>query len=384
MVKYKLYVRDQNFNRVAEIDDYSKLEIVLNFNMIGTWQLELPSNSNAAYELIKPQAGIIVLRNGQTLFSGPTKIVNRKWNKSGDKITVSGFDDNIFLQRSLAYPVTSGPPYTAQAYDVRTGKAETIMKAYLNANIGSGAQSNRKINITTDTDLGLGLTVTGRARFQTLMELFGGLALAGGDMGFKVVQSNNALLFTTYIPSDKTSTVIFSPLLGNLIDFEYTLTAPDENYVIAGGTGEGTARIFAEQGDSDSISVYGRMEHFIDSRDVSSTSELLQSVQNELVQMAEQTALSITPIETNAIQFGRDYNLGDKVTVVITQENDSGGQDIIQTIQDVIREVKFTIDKDGEVVSPFVGTPDTLSHNSINIFSKMKKMDKRIKNIERT
>lgn len=383
MVNYKIYVRDSNFNKVAEIDDYVKLDIILNFNAVGAWSIEMPTNNDAAYELIKPDAGIIVVRNGQTLLSGPATARNRKWSIDSDVLTITGVDDNIFLQRFLAYPVPSGPPYTTTDYDVRTGPVETVMKQYVNINIGSAAQSNRKINITNEVDRGQGLTVTGRARFQTLLDLFSNLSISGGDIGFKVVQVNNALQFQVYVPQDKSKSVIFSPLLGNLFDFEYNDTDPDVNYVLSGGMGEGTARLIVEQGDSLSISQFGRREEFLDKRDTSDVNEINQAIIEELTQKANQTSLSITPADTEAIQFGRDYGLGDIVSVVLTQPNDDGGQSALQTITDVLRQLKITISRDGEVISPLVGTPDSLAHPILGIFSKMKKFNKRLSNLER-
>lgn len=382
-MNYKLYVRDQYFNKVAEIEDFQKLEMTARFNAVGAWILELPTNCDAAREIVKPKAGIIVVRDGETLFSGPVNIRNRKWNIQDDTLTISGYDDNIWLNRFLAYPVPGGPPYSSQDYDVRTGKAETIMKAYVNANIGASAQANRKIDITTDVDSGLGTTITGRARFQTLLDLCSSLALSGGDLGFRVVQYNKALQFQVYQPIDSTQSVIFSPMLGNLLDFEYTDTDPETNYAIAGGTGEGKARVFTEKGDSNSISTYGRSESFLDKRDTTDTTELSQGVTEELAQKANQTSLTITPVDTDGVAFGRDYNLGDKVSVVITQPNNDGGQDALDVIQDVVRELKITTDGNGELISPMIGTPDSISHPILGIFSKMKKINKRISNLER-
>lgn len=405
-MKYKIYVRDQYFNRVAEIDDYQQLELKPSFNAVGAWQLTLPTNTDAANELIKPQAGIIVVRNGITLFSGPVNQKGRKWDANSDVLTVSGFDDMIFLQQHLAYPVPGGPPYTND-YDVRTGATETIIKAYVNANIGSGASTNRKINITTDTDLGRGSTVTGRARFDTLLELCASIALQGGDLGFKVVQVGNALQFQVYQPSDKTASVVFSPLLGNLLDFEYTETNPETNYVIAGGGGVGAARTIVESGDSNSISTFGRVESFLDQRDTTDITELNQAISGELSQKASQNSLNITPIDTDGIAFGRDYNLGDKVTVVLTKPNEvveietlyyyisafqtvpvdvekvKEIQEVFDTIKDVVRQLTITITPDGELITPNIGTPDSLYGTVPKIFKKMKQVNKRLSKLER-
>lgn len=407
MAKYKLYVRDSNFNKIAEIDDYVSLEMIPRFNAVGAWTLVLPTNCEAAKAIITPKAGIVVVRDGQTVFSGPAIQRKRNWSTSADQLTISGYDDMIVLQRNLAYPVPSGPPYTAQSYDVRTGPAETVMKGYVNDNIGANTRMERNANITMEPDKGLGLTVTGSARFGPLLDLLSSLALAGGDIGFRVLQIGTGLQFQVYQPIDNTKTAIFSPLLGNLLDFEYTDQDPDANYIFAGGAGDGTARIVVEQGDSNSISTYGRIEEFLDNSSTSDTNQLYQAITTELAQKANKTSLTITPNDTDGLTFGRDYNLGDQVSVVITQPNEIVEeeeinifvsfyqaesfvnersrviQEKLDVIQDVVREIKFTITKDGEVITPSIGTPDSISSRIPGIFTKMKKIDRRLSNIER-
>lgn len=379
MMGYKLYVRDQYFNRIAEIEDYQNCDMIIRFNSPGTWVLDIPTNCDAAQEFIKSKSGIVIVKDGKTLLSGPVTGRKRKWDKDGDRLTVNGFDDLIWLQRNLAYPVPLGPPYTAADYDVRTGKAESVMKAYLDSNIGVNARPERKMNITSAVDQGLGSTVTGRARFHTLLELFTSLALAGGDLGFRVVQVNNALQFQVYQPSDKTKSAVFSPLLGNLLGFEYSSEDPETNYTIVGGQGEGATRTLLEKGDSSSISNYGRIENFIDRRDTADSAVLIQAMDEELAQKAEKMSLSISPVDTELLIFGKDYNLGDKVSVILSQSDTSN----LVKISDVVREIKITLNNNVETIIPSVGTPDSVNSNVLGIFDKMKKINKRLSNLER-
>ncbi|MEH7511599.1 siphovirus ReqiPepy6 Gp37-like family protein [Gottfriedia acidiceleris] len=377
---YELYVRDQYFNRVAVIQDFQNFEAIIRFNAPGTWVLDLPTNCEAAKELVKKKSGVVVYKDGKPLLSGPVTGRNRKWSGGVDRLTVNGFDDLILLQRNLALPGFSGFPYSYNDYDVRTGKAETVMKAYLNANIGANARSERKVEITTQTDSGLGKTVTGRARFHTLLELFTSLALAGGDLGFRIIQVNNALQFQVYQPIDKSKTAVFSPLQGNLLEFEYSTEDPEANYTIVGGGGEGKDRIILEKGNSLSISNYGRIETFLDRRDTSDTIELTQSMDEELSSKAEKMSLSITPIDTEMLAFGTDYTVGDIVSVILADSNDVTS---IQKITDVVREIKLSLNQDGVMIVPNVGTPDSTSKKTSSIYDKMKRFNERLSHLER-
>lgn len=377
---YEIYVRNQNLERVAQVTDYQKLEIVQRFNEAGTWVLNgLPSDSPATEELLNQQAGIVVKRNDVTLFSGYVSRKNRHWNSDSDTVTVSGYDDTAILSHRLAYPVPAGPPYSSSDYDVRTGLAEAVMKQYVEVNIGTNASSERTVRgLAVELDRGLGGSVTGRARFHTLHELLKSLALAGGGLGYRILQVGSGLEFQVYQPTDKTSEVVFSPLLGNLLDFEYELINPEFNYVIAGGGGEGVNRKFVEEGNNGSISDFGRFESFKDQRNTTDTGELRQSLEEALSEGAEQTSLSISPIDTENIAFGKDYMLGDKISVVLTQGNEK-----LETIREVVREVKITVTQDGERISPVVGTSESLAHPVLGIYDKMKKLGKRLSNLER-
>jgi hypothetical protein len=404
---YQLYVRDENLNRVEPIDDYTRFDFIPRFNQPGSWVLELPTNTPAAKELIKPKSGVIVKKGKKTIFSGPVTSPKRKFDTESDNLTVSGSCDMIHIFRSLLYPASSGHPYDV-AYDVRTGNAESIMKAYLNDNIGANANPERKVPfLNTEVEKGLGKKVTGRMRFHNMVEKFAELALVGGSLGFRVVQVGKELQFQVYQPEDKTRTILFSPMLGNLLDFEYSTEAPEANYVIVGGGGEGADRLLLEKGDSASIAKYGRIESFIDRRDTTEIPELQQALDEELLDKGEKSGLSISPIDTEGMTFGKDYVLGDKVSVVLTQPNEvveietlhyflsafqSGStttrrafeiQEKLQVITDVIREVNISITPEGATVSPIVGTSESLAHPIFGIFDKMKKIRKRVNRLER-
>ncbi|AND39551.1 siphovirus ReqiPepy6 Gp37-like family protein [Cytobacillus oceanisediminis] len=402
---YHLFVRDANFNRVEPIEDFTSLEIIQRFNSVGSWMLEMSTDSKAAKEIIKPKSGIVVVRDGKTILSGTVTSRKRVWNSNNDRLTIVGADDNVWLNRRIVYPEIAGD-FSLNSYDIRKGNAETVMKQFVDVNAGSTALPERKI-LSTEINRGIGKQVTGKGRFNNLLDFLQALALAGGDIGFKVVQVNKQLEFQVYQPADKTKSAFFSPLLGNLMSFEYTHDNPETNYTIVGGGGEGADRIIKQRGDSSSIAEYGRMESFIDQRNTTELDELEQSITEELAEKAHKTSLSISPIDTDMLAFGRDYNLGDKVSVVLTQPNEvvtietlnyflsayqSASIDIervrkvqekLQVLQDVVREIKITITPEGESISPMVGTPDSTGNSILGIFKKMNKFNKRISNLER-
>lgn len=345
-----MFVRDPTRTRVAQIEDYLRADFVPRFNSPGAWAIELPADGEPA-ALLGEDCGIVVVRDGTTILSGPVDHLERNWGPDGDVLLASGPDDLIVIDDRIAHPQpgTAAPPYGSTAYDVRTGAAETVMRGYVNVNAGPGALAQRQVaGLTVAVDTALGSSITGRGRYQKLIPFLQELALAGGDLGFRVVQSGSSLQFSVYTPTDKTATAIFSRELGNLRSFQYVLRAPRVNYVYAGGGGEGTARTIREGADSDSIIRFRRrIEEFRDRRDTTDVAELDQTIVEELAQGALETELRIAPIDTEALMFMEDYQLGDRVTVVV--------DDV--PLNDVLREVHISLTASGsEIVEPVIGT----------------------------
>ena len=370
----RILARDSDLNRLGEIDDFHSLTMPLRFNRTSTWQLVLDGASPGA-ALLALAGGLIVERDDVTVLSGPVTQIVREMSGGRTTVTVSGTDDTVWLERRLALPVPSGPPYTSAAYDIRSGIAETVMRAYVDSNLGPSAVAARRLSgLTLAADGLLGGTVYGSARFGTLLELLQGLALAGGDLGFRIVQSAATLMFEVYEPADRTSTAIFSVDFGNLLGYSYQQTVPFANYVYVAGSGEGTGRMIVEGGDATSLATYQRAETFRDRRDTDDTATLEQQRSETLEETQAQTALSISPIDTAAVTFGTHYNLGDRVTVVIDGV----------PVQDVVREVSLSVTPDrAEVLTPTLGTPGASSPQVPALFDAVRRQGRRLSFLER-
>lgn len=383
---YVVYLRDTDLSRLGELP-FTQLDMRLLFSDVSTWTLEMPADVEIAGDIRFGQ-GIIVERNNQIILSGPISHIDYRWDSNSNAFNLSGVDDTSVLFDRLAPPVPSGPPYSATDYDVRTGVASTIMRQYVNVNASAGAVAARQVPglILGTPDPLVGSTVTGRARFDNLLALLQSLAVAAGDLGFRVVQSETTaeIIFQVYQPSDKTESVIFSPQLGNLRAFRYSAQVADVNYVVVGGGGEGTARTFYEQGDADSISYFNRrIEQFRDRRDTSVAGELTQTANEELANGAARTSLEITPIDTEGLAFVTDYWLGDKVTVVANGAKRGQTVPPSVTIQDIIREIHIAVNQDGEIIEPSVGTPESGRRDLFSLFSRITNSEARIGNLER-
>lgn len=382
VTQYVIYARNHSLQREGIIEDYQSANIRMRYNDVGTWELTVDRRSREAVWLTTPGWGIEVVMNlingtQVPLIAGPLNFRKQSKSVSENKLTVSGFSDDILLKHSLVHPspTESFPPYTGSEFDTRTGVASTVVIAYVNNNIGPAAIVPRRIPGLTmmDTDPLTGSTITGKGRWENLLPFVQGLANSG-NVGFRIRQVGAGLEFQAYATVDHSVDVTLSELLGNLQAWEYTSEAPIATYVYIGGSGEGTARAIAERPDPTPLIEWGRREVFVDSRDSNITSQLLQAGLEYQADNSEKVGLSITPVDTNSCIYGLHYNLGDKVSIVL----ESPAEPVVE----IVREVDISLTPSGpQVLRPIIGTP--AAGPIVRMFDKFRENARRLTNLER-
>jgi len=378
-------VRDANYNRVGQITSQYLVGFtaVLRYNAISTWSLSIPSDHPLQPSLTTPGAGIIVTLLGQTLFSGPvTWIQTIQTIEIPEGVTqVTGLDDSVLLRDRLAYPTPTTADVTLQtsAYDVRTGAAETVMKAYVNYNMGSLAPSARKIAVLdTELDYGRGSTVKGSARFDVLYELLQQMADASTTaIGFDIVQSGTRLKFQCYAPTDRSKTVRLDIYNNRVTETTYSLAQPKTTRAIVGGSGDAAARVFLERSSTTSLAAetsWGRrIETFVDSRDTSDSTALATAGDSVLgTDGKAQITANVKPTDDSTMLFGKDWYLGDTVTVVV------GSYELAA----VVTEMGISIDEDGIRLYGTVGEPKTNTYER-QILAVQEALQSRLNNLEK-
>ena len=377
-------VRDPSNARVGQFvpSDLVGAKFILRFNNVGTWEMRLPQGHRLAELLRLAGYGIIVTGPDDTvIFSGPTlsaALEQTPLNIDGDW-TITGASDDIILGERLAYPTPSTADVTAQtdSHDVRSGAAETVIKAYVSANIGPTAPAARKIaGLTIQTDAELGETVSANARFQTLQQTAYGLAQTGG-VGYALEQLGTGLEFQVYVPTDRTSTIRMDMVNNKLSRANYSYSSAKLTRAIMGGGGEAADREFLEVTTTASEEAEEewsrRIEVFKDSRNSDNTGQLTQSGEELLVDDGKTIVqMSVTPSDDFSMRFGRDWYLGDKVTVVINDLEASA----------VVTEVGISISFDGVRLGATVGTPVGIEYEA-RVLAKTQQLDQRVSNLER-
>ena len=377
-------VRNASLQRVGQLTpaDLVGFTAVLRFNNVGAWKVTLPVGNAMAEALSEPGAGLIVSTTNGVLLSGPTTsvVTNQATDDPNGTYEITGVDDSVLLTERLSYPKPTTADVTAQnvAYDVRTGACETVLKGYVNANIGPSAPTVRQVaGLTVEADAARGVSVTGQGRFQTLQDLLSGLADVAG-LGYTIEQVGTGLQFQVYQPTDRSAYVRLDLQNGRLKKSEYAYSQPLVTRTIVGGDGDDELRTFIERSNTTSLAAettWGRrIETFTDSRSTTDTAKL-QAAGDEVLATDGKTQIgvSITPSDDQTMLFGADWNLGDKVSVVIGDTE----------LKAVVTEVGLLISSDGVRIGATVGEPRSLDYET-QILTRQADAAYRISKLERT
>lgn len=366
MSTWTLYVTDRVGVRQAIVDVYESAEVIARANDVSSWRLTLPTDTEAGQVFATDTfARLEVALDEVAWRSGPVTHLERTVDLDGDMLVVAGVDDTIWLQRRLAHPQpnTSQPPYSQSAYYTITSSAALAITDVVQVNAGERATPNRRVpGLHVPNQPVAGPTITLAARWQNLLTFLQDAA-RGAGLIFDIID----LTWSCYLPAD--AGVIFSAGLETLGAWTLAAPAPTANKIVVGGGGEGTARVIRDVIDPVSVATWGLAEQFQDRRDSTDPAVLDQAGLDTLAGTVAPTTVVFTPLDTEGQSFGRDWNLGDLVTVV------AGGL----TVHDQIREIHVTLDAAGVTITPSVGAPA----GDLALFRALAGLDRRVRQLER-
>jgi len=365
-MSWELFVTDRVGVRQAVVDPYESAEVIARVNDVTTWQLVLPTDTDAGQIFVTdPFARLEVAFEGAAWRSGPVAHLERSVDFDGDMLQITGVDDTVWLARRNAHPQpgTAAPPYATTAYDVHTGNVAAVLAELVRVNAGPSAVAARQVpGLVVPVPAPAGPTITVSARWQNLLTLCQDTARPYGLI-FDVVD----LRFEAYAAVNRGA--IFSAGLETLAAWKATADVATANKVVVAGGGVGTQRIIRETSSPVSISQWGLVESFEDRRDTTDTAELDKAAAEALASGILPTTVVFTPLDTEGQAFGRDWTLGDVVTVI------AGGLTVI----DQVREIHVTLDDAGATVIPSVGAPA----GDLALFRELAGLDRRVRQLER-
>ena len=255
--KFTIEIRDAQYERIGIIERYNRFEAIVRFCDIGTWTLVVDATTSDA-SLLQKGGGIVVWSEGMTepLFSGPLKYITRSWSieNPGGLITFTGKSDECWLYDRIIYP---NPTLSIEDQDrdrdwgsITAGGALNYFTRY---NLGPSALTERQHPYLEVDNDNTGPVINVSARFDVLGEYLQKLALSSG-YAYKLFHDDDHLRFKIFKPTDRTGEVIFSPDLGNMSSYDYSISAPTANVVIVAAQGEGKKR-WIERSDAETLIV---------------------------------------------------------------------------------------------------------------------------------
>jgi hypothetical protein len=371
---------------------FVNLTATLYYNAVGTWSMLVPY-SDMLWNMI--QAGDFIINiNWRGLFSFGGKCEKPGYidsipgaagggggTQAGPFIQLSGADYLALIANRIAYPnpaVAWGSQTAAGADAVSAMKLETAIKHYVNLNAGAGALAARRVSLLDiATDQARGNAVSYTVKFGSgvdldLMDLIRSLINnSGSALGVSVVRNpaTHRLTFDCYVPRNLSGKAWFSESLGNLTAINFSLSDPNVTDALVQGAGTN----FVSRSAS-ATTQWNKTETFIDNSTETDVNNLATTAQSALLTGAEGPVMTATVTDTPFLTFGRDYGLGDIVSIEVR----SGA-----VYSDVVTAVTLTADP---AQTPAISVLPTIGQSANATATDQKiigQLTKRIKNLER-
>lgn len=326
--EYQLIIYDSNGIKRSHIVDFYELYYINRRNSVGVCQLDL-DYTHPAVSLIQDRWFIEIKRRNRDMgLDWYTDYYGMVRSKETEKILertraiVRAFSINHMLEwRIVAYYADTEGRSTFTSCP-----AERIMKDLVRYNCTASAttgasrvRSGSIAGITIQSGLTGGSTVTWSGAFELLFPNLQQLADTGGGDFDLVKTGPTAYDFRFYEGqrgTDRTDSVVFSELYGNMTDISYIYDRYKEATVaIAGGRGIGASRSVHIATGVD-YSATNDIETFVNATQASSLSYYISSTNKQLEVKRAKPDLLFSPIQTEQCFYGKHYTWGDRVKVL--------------------------------------------------------------------
>lgn len=300
---------DKDFNRLAEIDNYTSFEFIKRFYRVGEFELRINANKLHIEKLVKNN--IIILGNS---FDKIGVILHREFDKQQtDTLVVKGFNLKGIISRRLIIPDVG------QDYATVEGTQEAIMKQFVDKNCINSSDKNRTIQqLILAKNLNRGINDRWRASYENLadkLQEIGEYSKLGWDVNldiknkkfiFDVIQGRDLTVNQNILPP-----VIFRADFNNIKNRRYTESIINSKNVIYTGTREDAEKIVLQVGEATN---FERVETFADYNS-DDTNEILTEGNRKLKELSEFKSFELDINPFKPFKYGEDYFLGDKVTI---------------------------------------------------------------------
>lgn len=349
---------------------FVNLTAQLYYNAVGSWSMTVPYTDSLWNIMMAGDFMVNINWRGLFSFGGKCEQpgymdsipgASSSGSGSGPFITLSGADYLALVANRIAYPnpAVAWASQTAAATDaVSATPLETAIKHYVSVNVGSGAIAARRhslLDVAASSARGSNISYTvkfGTGVDLSLLNVIRALiaqAGSGNAMGVQVTrnQATHRLTFDVYIPRNLTGKAWFSRELGNLTAINFSLTDPTVTDALVQGSGTNFI-----QKTATARTQWNAAENFIDATSETDVNNLNATAQQALLTGGIGPTMNMTASDIPFLTFGRDYYLGDIVSIEVRPGS---------VYQDVITGVTLTADPSQ---SPSISVVPTVGNNA--------------------
>lgn len=360
----------RNWRRVGTVDSF-EFRGVERWLEPGEWTLECAASSVEWGTIYDPDTGrtvtarpddvdtIRLVRDREIVYAGYVVPVSEgvgglelTWDDAGQRLAWSGMDLWDVLRRRVAYPDPDQEPHLwADAYHVVSGVASTVVASYVEANLGVAALDERQVDGFGVDDQQEGPQIEWQARLQPLSELAARIC-ADAELGLWLsVDWDGEVAARIGRPRDRSDRIVLSDQ-GDLSRVQVRRVPAQATMTIAGGTGEGTSRVF-RVADTGAVGA-SRREAFSDQSSIADAGTLTAAAVANTRLSGETWSVygEVTDETAQALRYGHDLQLGDLITIEV-----AGVRHKVP-----VTSAAFEIGVERQVVRPMLGTasPDEL------------------------
>jgi len=351
MNRYQLILKNENGTSIDVLDGFTSLSYARSLNTTGNMSVVLPYYATVQrdwrIEIWRSVDGLPMYLEGETYW-----IINklrRTWERGKWTSTIEASDCLYLLDRILVAYTRDTVKADKTILNGNEEPADDMIKTYALENFGVGSTDlvgviDRELPIAIEVDKSLGPTTEKQAGWQDLNRVFAELASNSKqddtDLYYDIVYdpSGNTLTLRTFAGhrGRDLSNLYFGPEFGNVagsfaIETDWT---KEFSRVYVGGDGVGSGRTVQIVDFGDFPGEFGRVEYFLDERDIGATTVLQEEAYAEYYKLKAKTKAMGTTVDTPNLRYGRDYRYGDKVTIVANGEE----------IPAMIKSISITVD----------------------------------------
>ena len=317
----EIIIFDAAMAQVSRINSYTSMEWVHSWGDVDTFTITTNRYKKNVDALV--ESGYIAFVSGLGSWCvGCVDSIEKPLDETGKEsevwtITGQGIE-SVLANRLMMHAWATG-----DGFDTQTAVAETNMRHYVNVEVISATDTNRRMaGISLAADLGRGVAIEYKARAPLdLATVLRDLCLQSG-LSYGLVWSGTGknFVFTVYEGTDLSSgagKVVLSIEYGDVKAYDYIYSVLDQrNFVYIGGPGDGATRTLESLPASGIPTGWTRRETFVDATECTAADERTAKGNQVLAERsATQTLDFVFNQWSQLFVLGRDFNLGDIVVV---------------------------------------------------------------------